>query len=135
MTPVFFYGLFMDDLLLQEKGLHPTRPILAKVKGWGLRIGARATLEASEREHVYGSIMALSNEDLDQLYGEESVADYIPQAMRAVDMQGSSTEVVAYVLPIALLSGSNSEYARSLASTARKMRLPTEYVSEIQKWI
>jgi hypothetical protein len=33
------------------------------------------------------------------------------------------------------LSGSNSEYARSLALTAKKIGLPVEYINEIETWI
>ena len=41
---VFFYGLFMDEDLLREKGLNPQRAALASVDGLALRIGKRAAL-------------------------------------------------------------------------------------------
>jgi hypothetical protein len=41
---VFFYGLFMDDALLREKGLNPERPRIAWVENFCLVIGARATM-------------------------------------------------------------------------------------------
>ena len=135
MKSVFFYGLFMDDDLLKEKGLNPSNPKLAHVAGYGLRIGERATLESSAEERAFGSIMDLSGEELESLYGEKSVADYAPKQMIAIDMQGNSREVTSYILPTEKVSGSNSEYARLLAVAARKVGLPDAYIDEIETWI
>jgi hypothetical protein len=41
---VFFYGLFMDDALLREKGINPVDRRMASVENFSLVIGARATL-------------------------------------------------------------------------------------------
>lgn len=79
MKAIFFYGLFMDISLLQEKGLAPSEPVMAYVDGFGLRIGERATLVKEENERVYGLIVTLSSKDLVSLYGESSVADYVPE--------------------------------------------------------
>ena len=135
MKSIFFYGLFMDDDLLKEKGLNPGNPKLAHVPGYGLRIGERATLEPSEDERAFGLIMNLGSKELGLLYGEENVADYVPKQMVAIDMQGKTREVISYILPMELISGSNSEYARSLALTARKIGLPDDYINEIEKWL
>ena len=125
----------MDDALLKEKGLNPSNPKLAHVAGYGLRIGERATLEASTEERAFGSIMDLSDEELGVLYGEKSVADYVPRQLVAIDMQGNSLEVTSYILPMKKVSGSNSEYARLLALTAKKVELPDGYIKEIKTWI
>ncbi|MGI9305084.1 MAG: hypothetical protein ACR2RB_20615 [Gammaproteobacteria bacterium] len=55
---VFFYGLFMDMDLLREQGLQPDDPRQARLDGYGLRIGERATLVASQREQVFGIVAA-----------------------------------------------------------------------------
>ncbi|MGD2173338.1 MAG: gamma-glutamylcyclotransferase [Gammaproteobacteria bacterium] len=135
MKTVFFYGLFMDADLLREKGLNPSNPELVCVPGYGLRIGARATLEASAGECTFGSIMKLGDEELAMLYGEKSVADYVPRQLAAVDMQGNSREVFSYILPMEKVSGSNGEYARLLALAAKKVGLPDDYIAEIETWI
>jgi hypothetical protein len=44
MKSVFFYGLFMDPDLLKDKGLNPGASEPAQLAGYGLKIGARATL-------------------------------------------------------------------------------------------
>ncbi|HKJ52969.1 MAG TPA: hypothetical protein VKB27_15810 [Gammaproteobacteria bacterium] len=125
----------MDADLLEEKGLNPSNFKLAQVTGYGLRIGDRATLEAARDECAFGSIMDLGGEELELLYGEKSVADYVPKPLLAVDIQGNSVAVTAFILPMEKVSGSNSEYARRLALTARKIGLPADYVDEIETWI
>ena len=135
MKSVFFYGLFMDEDLLKSKGLHPANNRLARVDGYGLRIGDKATLEASEHERVFGSVMELGMEEVEILYGENAVADYVARQVVAIDMQGNSQQVSSYVLPMEKICASNSEYARSLAIVARKIGLPHDYIDEIETWI
>ena len=134
MQPVFFYGLFMDEALLREKGMNPSKPILAFVDGFGLRIGERATLIKSDDERAYGLIMSLSDQELSILYGDESVADYIPENITAITEKKELVNVISYNLPLEKLSGQNEQYAESLAIVAKKVGLPPEYISEIQHW-
>lgn len=135
MKSVFFYGLFMDEDLLKAKGLNPANAKTAYVAGFGLRIGERATLEHSTDEHAFGSIIELGSEELEILYSDKSVADYVPTELTAIDMQGTSQNVISYILPMERISGRNSEYAKSLALAARKIGLPDDYVEEIESWI
>jgi len=134
MQPVFFYGLFMDEALLREKGMSPSKPLLAFVDGFGLRIGERATLIKSDDERAYGLIMSLSDQELSILYGDESVADYIPENITAITENKELVNVISYNLPLEKLSGQNKQYAESLAIVAKKVGLPSEYISEIQHW-
>ena len=134
MQPVFFYGLFMDEALLREKGMSPSKPLLAFVDGFGLRIGERATLIKSDDERAYGLIMSLSDQELSILYGDESVADYIPENITAITENKELVNVISYNLPLEKLSGQNMQYAESLAIVAKKVGLPAEYISEIQHW-
>ncbi|MCG8604854.1 hypothetical protein MJD09_07645 [bacterium] len=72
-----------------------------------------------------------SNND-ERLLWEKSVADYIPEQLVATDLQGKSIAAVSYILPMDKLSGSNEEYAISLAIAARKIGLPEKYIGEIE---
>ena len=135
MKAVFFYGLFMDADLLFGKGLNPTQVRPAVVHGYGLRIGNRATLEKSDGESVYGSVMQLSEDELGSLYSEQSVSDYRPQEIRALTLDGEPLRVESYILSMDQVSGKNSDYAKALADVARKIGLPNRYVSEIEGWI
>ena len=132
MKTVFFYGLFMDENLLKEKGFHPTASILAYVDGYALKIGERATLVKAAEERAYGSIVSLSEQELSDLYGEASVADYFPESILATTFANQIIEVVAYNLPLEKLAGQNRGYAQSLAKVASGMGLPADYVEKIE---
>lgn len=131
---VFFYGLFMDEDLLRKKGVEPRNFRLAVVEGYGLRIGARATLERTEGERVFGSLMDLMEEELELLYSEGSVADYVPVQVTAFDLAGGRIDAVSYILPMKKLSGRNPDYARALLSVAEKLGLPEEHLNVIGSW-
>ncbi|KAA3633383.1 MAG: gamma-glutamylcyclotransferase [Proteobacteria bacterium] len=135
MRSAFFYGLFMDRDLLKDKGLCPVGGEIARVTGYGLRIGERATLERSANERVFGVVIRLSRDELQRLYCAEEVVDYIPRQLLATGMCGNPIDVVSYVLPVERASGRNSEYAKALARVARKVELPLEYINEIESWI
>ena len=135
MTQVFFYGLFMDRELLQDKGFHPANVQLAKLPGFQLRIGERATLIESSKSCCYGTVMDLDQSELNKLYAGDGVEDYDPIKVEALSLNGDTLESVSYTLSIDKLSGSNSEYAKKLALVARKLELPRDYIDEIEQWI
>ena len=134
MTPVFFYGLFMDAALLREKGLHPTAGKIAWADGYGLRIGARATLVRAESERAYGVVASLTRDELDRLYSGPGVSEYLPEQLEVCDQSGGKTTVLCYNLPLSKLAGSNPEYAKALAVAAEKCGMPASYVEEILSW-
>ena len=78
--------------------------------------------------------MSLNNEDVDNLYSAESVSDYIPECLIAIDSNNEPLRVISYNLPLAKLTGQNKEYAKSLSLVAKKIGLPLEYVRDIEKW-
>ena len=122
----------MDETLLKEKGFHPTKPVLAYVEGYGLRIGERATLVKSPDQRAYGAVMSLSDKELDRLYGEPSVADYLPEDIIVTTFKNEVLKVVVYNLPLEKLAGQNIQYAQQLAKTAIMVGLPKEYAQEIE---
>ena len=117
------------------KGFHPSEGKIAFVEGYGLRIGARATLVKSASERSYGIVMALSEEEAESLYSGPSVSEYVPEQIEVTELTGATYNVTVYNLPISKLSGSNTEYAKALAVAARKMGLPQTYVQEILTWV
>lgn len=131
---VFFYGLFMDGDILREKGIFPESSIPGYVDDYELNIGERATLNKTKGKRTFGSLMSLTAEELEKLYNEASVTDYIPEKLVAKTFNGESLAAVTYVLPLEKLSGRNIQYAVSLAAVAKKIGLPDEYVIEIEQW-
>ena len=65
MKSVFFYGLFMDSELLKGKGFSPSNPVHARIEGYGIRIGERASLVESENACASGLLVSLDSEELE----------------------------------------------------------------------
>ena len=131
---VFFYGLFMDCELLKSKGFSPSNQELARLEGYGLRIGERATLVKSDNEMVFGVVVAMPGNQLEQLYGADSVVDYEPESVVALKENDNAINCVVYNLPVEKIKGCNASYAQSLSVVAQKVGLPSAYISEIETW-
>jgi len=87
---IFFYGLFMDRQALIGQGIHPGPDSVASVDGFRLHIGDRATLVPLAGETAWGVAMALPSDEVAQLYGAPSVADYRPEAALARKKDGET---------------------------------------------
>ena len=130
---VFFYGLFMDQQLLEAKGVQPTDPRLAVVPGFKLRIGARASLVPASEGRVHGLLMKLSYADLEKLYAEPSVRAYRPEPVLATVKNGPTVAALCYNLPDTPSPDErNTEYATKLRALAQRVGLPSDYVESIQ---
>lgn len=125
---VFFYGLFMDREALSAAGFHPGPARMGSVSGFQLHIGARATL-APAAGTVWGMVMGLPADEIARLYGEESVADYRPEAVLALLPGGETLPALCYNLPSGSQTGSNKDYAAALHALAIRLDLPADYVS------
>lgn len=130
---VFFYGLFMDDALLREKGINPLNRRMAFVENFGLIIGERATLVPRPGQTVYGVLFSLAHAEIDALYAEASVSVYRPEALLAHPEDGSITPALCFNLPVPpSKEDRNPQYAAKLRALADRIGLPQSYVSSIQ---
>jgi hypothetical protein len=130
---VFFYGLFMDQHLLNSKGVRPTDVRPAVVPGFQLRIGARAAIVPIPTEQVHGLLMKLSHADIERLYTEPGVRAYRPEPVLAVARNGATVAALCYNLPESPSpSEHNAEYASKLRALAQSVGLPGDYVASIQ---
>ena len=130
---VFFYGLFMDQRVLEEKGVQPTDVRLAAVPGFKLRIGARAALVPTADAEVLGAVVKLSHADIERLYSEPSVQAYRPEPVLAVLRDGTTVAALCYNLPEPPGPDEhNADYASRLRAVAQRIGLPSDYVASIQ---
>ena len=130
---VFFYGLFMDERLLREKGLNPLDRRVASVENFRLAIGARATLVPCAGSIVYGVLFSLMRGELDALYSEESVSAYRPEALTARAAGGGDAPALCFNLPAPPSADErNPHYASKLRELAGRVGLPPAYVSSIR---
>lgn len=130
---IFFYGLFMDEALLKEKGLSPQNQRLAEVENFKLVIGERATLVRSSMESVYGVLFSLTQAEIDSLYADPSVRQYRPEPVSARLRNGEIVAAVCFNLPQAPApTERNPQYAARLKELAQRLGLPAEYVARIR---
>lgn len=129
---VFFYGLFMDDDLLREKGIGPTNRRIAFVENYSLAIGDRATLIPDPGKAAYGIVFSLTHDEVDQLYREPSVKAYRPEAVHAHLEDGKVIPALCFNLPEFDSSNDrNLGYAARLRELASHLNLPASYVQTI----
>ena len=133
MNRIFFYGLFMDQALLAEKGLHPETIGPAVLPGYRIHIGARATLVPSASSRAYGIVMALSEQEARALYSEPSVRAYERERVEVVLLADERVvEADCYNLPReSELSGANPAYATKLSRLVQALGLDPGYAREI----
>lgn len=130
---VFFYGLFMDEALLRDKGINPENPRMAFVENFALIIGERASLVPALGGTVYGFLFSLTHSEVDALYSEESVSAYRPEAVLAKLANGNVAPALCFNLPTPPSTNErNPQYAAKLRELASRIGLPPDYVSSIQ---
>ncbi|WP_417623843.1 gamma-glutamylcyclotransferase family protein [Paremcibacter congregatus] len=129
---VFFYGLFMEEELLIAKNIAPVNKGLAVLPGYALRIGDRATLLPDPAGVCHGVLMDISPSEADDLYGEGSVADYVPETVQVQTREGQTVSALCYNLPADKISGHNAAYATHLLKLAEKLGLPQDYLTQIR---
>ncbi len=130
---VFFYGLFMDRAILAKNGVEPSNPRRGYLKDYGLKIGNRASLIPMEKEKAYGIVMTVDEKDLQRLYAEASVADYVPEEVQVFTDADEIVAATCYNLPAESLSGTNETYAKSLYQLAEELGFPSDYLVKIKK--
>jgi hypothetical protein len=130
---VFFYGLFMDVGLLSRRGIEPSEFEIGFVDGYGLRIGKRATLVRCPESRAYGALMDIAASEAAALYAEESVADYVPEAVIVELTDGTRVEASCYNLSGDDVTKVDSEYADSLLELATRLGLPGSYLDQIRR--
>ena len=129
---VFFYGLFMDESLLDSKGIIPSVAKAGCVDGYRLRIGRRATLVPERGSRAYGILMTIGRDEAAKLYGDETVADYVAESVSVTLQSGAVKSAITYNLPLGHCDGANAVYAESLLLLAKKLGFPAEYLDQIR---
>ena len=129
---VFFYGLFMDEAILMKNGVMPFNPRKGVLRDYTLKIGSRASLIPDTNQIAYGIVMTIADEDVQKLYAEPSVVDYLPEEVIVLTDAGDSIIATCYNLPAASLTGTNAYYARRLYTLAKQMGFPADYLTKIK---
>ena len=120
---VFFYGLYMDPEILQQKGVIPRKPRKAKVQDYELKIGNMATLLRSLGKEASGMVYALTHAEIDALYWGGGLDAYVSEALVA-EVEGDQIPVLCCNLLLPPKeSEENLEYAKKLANSMKRLDL------------
>lgn len=129
---VFFYGLYMDPEILEQKSVEPRNPRRAVVEGFELRIGNKATLLRAEGKLVHGVVYSLTHAEINTLYWGAGLDEYKSEALLA----GINGNYIA-VLCCNLLNPpaedeSNPEYESKLRASMERLRVPVIFQTDLK---
>lgn len=129
---VFFYGLFMDSAILEDRKVLPTNPRRGYVEGFALRIARRAMLVPRPGARAYGVVFGLTHRDLDRLYSAPGLEQYRPEAVLFRTFEGGTLPVLCYNLQDEPSPEEHDEeYAKRLRTVLTKLGFPPDYVSAV----
>jgi hypothetical protein len=128
---VFFYGLFMDTDALAAQGFHPANAVHARLDGFALRLGQRATLVPEETATVHGILVDLTRGEIQRLYSAPGLEVYLPEAVTVALPDGSAVAALCFNLAEPAPSERNPAYAEKLIALCRRLGLPAAYVDSI----
>ena len=126
LQDIFFYGLFMDERVLREKGVHPRASRKAVVNGYRLKIGERAMMLPEPSSQVFGMVHVLTEREVDLLYAEPGLDMYRPETVVATFEDGSTRSVTTFNLQQTTTEEKvNTEYAMKLQRVLERLGFPT----------
>ena len=122
---IFFYGLFMDERVLREKGVEPRDSRKAVVHGYELRIGRRAMLLPQLSSKVFGMVHTLTEREISSLYAEPGLEMYHPETVVATFEDGSTIPLTTFNLPETCADEEpNVEYTAKLRLVLERLGFP-----------
>jgi len=130
---IFFYGLFMDMGLLQQRGPAPHNPQVAHLDGYDIDIRDRATLIRHAAARVYGMVRGLTHEEIGTLYADPSMRDDRPEAVVVTLADDRQVPAWCYNLPQVTGSHRNTGYAVRLVEVAKTLAFPGAYLDRLKK--
>lgn len=121
---VFFYGLYMDPVLLEQKGVEPRNARIALVENYELRIGNKVTLLRAEGKQAHGIVYSLTHDDIYSLYRGAGLDDFAPEAMMVrIGGEGIPALCCNLIEPPAE-NESNSRYESNLKAAMSRLGVP-----------
>ena len=128
----FFYGLYMDERLLRDKGVQPRIPRKAVMPGHALVIGRRVGLLRRFGAQAFGMVFALTRDELHTLYAGSGLDMYHAEPALVLFENGSAATVCTFNLAEPPDAGErNEDYAKKLAAVLQALKFPADYIRSI----
>ena len=134
----FFYGTIMNPAVMKDFGVTVTEACPAKLTGFDLVIRPRPNLVRSDRAVVFGSLMAVTHDDLATIYSglERNFGiKYVPEAVLATTRDGFILPALCYIVPRLPDSTPDPAFVKQLARCLRSMGHPEWYAAHVESFI
>lgn len=136
---VFFYGSFINRVVLAEAGLKPDRVEMARLWGFDIRIQPLANLVRSDRHCVYGIVCEATHAELTKLYSQSWVGAYLPEAVMVETAGARLLSALCYIAPepeapAAGPSAAAADYIDRIAGPAREYGFPSWYIDRLESF-
>ena len=128
----FFYGLYMDETVLAAAGVTARNGRKARLDGFALRIGQRATLVKEAGATAWGMVFTLAPADLAKLYSGPGLELYRPEEVEIALENRAIIPARVYTLPQPPAADErNPDYAQSLKAVLTRLGFPADYIAGI----
>ena len=136
---VFFYGTFMNPVVLDTWGVIAKDVTPARVADFEINIAPRVNLISKEGASVYGAIASVTHEDLRKIYSDLEQRfglRYLPEAVLAETMSEPRTTIPALCFIASKMTpgAADAQYVKELAACVRAMNLPESYALHIESF-
>jgi|SRR5271168_2116399 len=131
----FFYGTIIDPAVMKDFGVSVTDVSPAMLSGFDLVIRPRPNLIPSDRAVVFGSLMAVTHDDLTTIYSalEKNFGiKYAPQAVLATTRGGFALAALCYIAPQMPDSAPDPAFVKQLARSVRSIGHPEWYAAHVE---
>ena len=134
---VFFYGSYMNRVVLAEVGMSPEVWNPAVLPGFDIRIAPRANLIRAPKEVVFGVLASATREELERLYTHARQVlgeTYLPEAVLVHTAPGGGQAALCYIAPDMREGPPDPAYVERILKPARELGFPEWYVARLQSF-
>ena len=121
---VFYYGLYMDPDVLQQKGVEARNPRICRLENCELRVGNKATLLRSPGKFANGILYSHTHAEIDSLYRGTGLTEYAAEAVLIKIGDEYIAALCCNLIEPPRSDESNPEYEEKLISVMKKLGVP-----------
>ena len=131
---VFFYGSFINVDVLAEVDLRPQKVEVARLDGFDIHIGPLANIVPSNERSVYGIVCGATHAELERLYGQGWVSEYLPEAVVVETQDGHTQPALTYIAPDPPVEPAANDYIDRIVNPARELGFPDAYIARLESF-
>ena len=136
---VFLYGSYMSLDVLAGADVVPDSVGVSCLPGFDIEIGSLANLVESSQHSVFGTLVRLSQEDVERLYSPaQSVLGgtrYYPRAVLVVHSTGGYEPAPCYLARETPSGGPQEPYVQRVLAAARSFEFPDWNLRRLESFL